>query len=547
MDEKLTLHDECTQEIDLLMRANRPIVYVVSHEETRILDVLRTLCVKDGRWWGLMSWDLAAGLKIEHGPTKAPQSHQMDQVEVLDWWDEYGEPADCEFSILVLKDFDKLMGGQLGGNVEKQVVRQLRNLSHSLVGKRKCIVIISPALALPPELSKSCAVIDWPYPERELIRNCLDVLLAAARDKKELRKVFKSTYTDEEMDLIVAAFQGLTLEEIQLLVPYMALRFGRLDAGEIARRKRDIVRKSGVVEWVETSIQLSEVGGLDGVKEWLSARKRCFTPEAHAYGLESPRGLMLLGIQGAGKSMIAKAIASDWQLPLLKMDLGRVYGSHLGISEANIRTALKVAESVAPAILWCDEFEKGLSGSASSNYTDGGTSARVLGTILTWMQEHTSDVFLVATANDISQLPPEILRKGRFDEIFFVDLPGPEERKQIFAIHLAKRRRDPQAFDLNRLSDRSNGFTGAEIEAAVKSAMHESFSGGCELTTNHIIQALSETAPLSVTMAESVANQRAWAKDRTRNASQATTNRFYQTPDKTQHVPKVEQTSEEEL
>jgi SpoVK/Ycf46/Vps4 family AAA+-type ATPase len=261
------------------------------------------------------------------------------------------------------------------------------------------------------------------------------------------------------------------------------------------------------------------VGGLQHLKAWLTRRGAAFSEAARRFGLPEPKGLLLLGVQGCGKSLTAKAVAGQWRLPLLRLDMGRIFSGLVGSSEENLRRAIRVAESVAPVVLWVDEIEKGLSGSQSSGQVDGGVSARVFGGLLTWLQEKTAPVFVVATANRIDALPPELLRKGRFDEIFFIDLPTPRERRDILAIHVQKRRRDPKAFDLEALAARTEGFSGAELEAVLVSALYDAFAEGGELSQRHLERAVAETLPLSVTMREDIDQLRAWAATRTRPAS----------------------------
>ena len=257
------------------------------------------------------------------------------------------------------------------------------------------------------------------------------------------------------------------------------------------------------------------------LKEWLQKRALAFTDEARAFGLPAPKGVLMLGVQGCGKSLCAKAVSSLWQLPLLRFDMGRMFGSLVGSSEENVRRAIAVAESVAPAILWVDEIDKAFAGSQGSGATDGGTTARVFGTFLTWLSEKIAPVFVVATANDISQLPPELLRKGRLDEIFFVDLPTDEERQEIFRIHLARRGRDPQLFDVVSLAACSENFSGAEVEQAVISALYDAFYAKVELSSEHVLEALRQTVPLAKTMDEQINRLRNWAEGRARNASTA--------------------------
>jgi SpoVK/Ycf46/Vps4 family AAA+-type ATPase len=255
------------------------------------------------------------------------------------------------------------------------------------------------------------------------------------------------------------------------------------------------------------------------LKDWLTNRTSGFTERAREFGLPEPRGILLLGVQGCGKSLSCKAVASLWRLPLLRLDVGKIFSGIVGSSEQNVRRAIQVAESVAPVVLWMDEMEKGFAGVQSSPFSDAGTTSRVFGTFVTWLQEKTAPVFVVATANDVTQLPPELLRKGRFDEIFFVDLPGVDERKEIFRIHLAKRKRDPSGFDVASFAASSDGFSGAEIEQAIVSALFAAFAAGTDLTDHLVIEALKSSVPISVTMAEQIADLRAWAQKRARPAA----------------------------
>jgi SpoVK/Ycf46/Vps4 family AAA+-type ATPase len=283
--------------------------------------------------------------------------------------------------------------------------------------------------------------------------------------------------------------------------------------------KQQVIKKSGLLEYYESQEKFSDVAGLENLKQWLKKRSIAFTDRAKKFGLPAPRGVLLLGVQGCGKSLCAKAVSGLWGLPLLRFDVGRMFSSLVGSSEENIRRAIQVAESVAPAILWVDEIDKALAGAANSAGSDGGTAARVFGTLLTWLSEKTSPVFVIATANNISQLPPELLRKGRLDEIFFVDLPTPAERKEIFRIHIEKRGRIAANFNLDDLARVSEGFNGAEIEEAVIAALFDAFSTQQDLNTEILKGAIADTVPLSKTMSEELNRLRTWATGRSRPAS----------------------------
>jgi SpoVK/Ycf46/Vps4 family AAA+-type ATPase len=288
----------------------------------------------------------------------------------------------------------------------------------------------------------------------------------------------------------------------------------------VLSEKKQLIRRNGILEFMEVDETIDSVGGLEELKHWLTQRSNAFTERAREYGLPQPKGMLILGVPGCGKSLIAKTTSRLWGLPLLRLDLGRVYdGSTVGRSEANLRNALRTAESISPAILFIDEIDKAFSGSTGSSDSDGGTSGRIFGTFLTWMQEKTSPVFVMATANRVERLPSEFLRKGRFDEIFFVDLPNEEERKEIFRIHLQKRRRDISRFDLDQLTKVCEGFSGAEIEQGLISAMYEAFAQGREFTQLDIIAAIRATLPLSKTMNEQVTALRDWARQRARPAA----------------------------
>ncbi|MGH7130717.1 MAG: AAA family ATPase [Phycisphaerales bacterium] len=315
---------------------------------------------------------------------------------------------------------------------------------------------------------------------------------------------------------VVRSLAGLSERQIEQVIIDTVTEdrtFNSEDFAGILVRKRRLLQADGALEAVEAPTSMDQIGGLKNLKRWLNQRRKALSDEAIAFGIAPPRGVLLLGVQGAGKSLCAKAVATAWQLPLLRLDAGSLYDKYIGESERRLRQALNQAKQMAPVVLWIDEIEKGFA-SAASNSTDGGLSKRLFGTLLTWMQERTRPIFLVATANDIEALPPELLRKGRFDEIFFVDLPNPEARREIFSIHLAKRKRDPKSFDLKALADASNGFSGAEIEQAIQSALHNAFSAKGELNTEHLVSALHDSPPLSVTMRERIDNLREWSRGR---------------------------------
>jgi len=510
------------REIDWFLRSKRPILYLTTPEEQRIEDGIKQICSKPDHKWDLITWDLISGVQSTNSsflPAKE-NDRLMDQLEVLTWFDNLEIPKD-NFLLLVLKDFSKYFGNQhTQGQIEYRLIRNIKNIAQKCVTKNKALIIISQSFDLPNELDKYISVIDIPLPEKEHIQSKIQDLLSKASQRKDLAEKFKTNYSKDELEHIVNSFRGLTLNECEQVCTYCMIKHTCLDPEAISHQKKDIIRKSGLLDWIEVNENLENIGGLNELKDWLYKRTKAFTKEAVDYGLPpNPKGILLVGIQGAGKSLFARGVSSFWNFPLLKLDMGKVFSGIVGSSENNMRQVFKVAESVAPCILWLDEIDKGMSGSRSSSISDGGTTSRVLGSWLTWMQENQSPVFIVATANDISNLPPELMRKGRFDEIFFVDLPSSAEREVIFNIHLNKRNRDINKFDLSTLAEESHNFTGAEIEAAIVSAMYEAFNESREFNTDDIVESLNEIVPLAVTMKEEIESLKLWASERARNAS----------------------------
>ena len=400
----------------------------------------------------------------------------------------------------------------LGHLSDAKTLRVARDLVYRFERMQSTLVLIDPSDDLPRPIEAYTTRFDLSVPDAaELEEICL----------RRLRNIHQSSpikvgITQNDLKVIVRNLRGLTRRQAEQIITDTVTDNQKLDREDINRvmaLKRQILHKDSLMEYVETPTALDQIGGLARLKQWLDQRQAALSEEAVEFGIESPRGVLMLGVQGAGKSLCAKAIATAWQRPLLRMDVGALYDRFIGESEKRLKLLLRQAEMMSPIILWIDEIEKAFAGAASRS-VDGGLSQRMFGTLLTWMQEHTEPVFLVATANDIEALPPELLRKGRFDEIFFVDLPIESTRQEILAIHLRKRKRDPEQFDLDKLASAAEGFSGAEIEQAVISALHNAFSANEELADEHILAVLSETPPLSVTMAERVQALRDWAKGR---------------------------------
>lgn len=497
-------------ELEVLVRARYPLIYVVSWEEQRVLAQVgaigRSLDKK------VYEWSVTTGL-VPGGTSIQSKKHRdtstLDPLVALDNVIDLVDPA-----LYVFKDFHPFLSQQ-----NMSVIRRLREIAASLKNTYKTIVIVSPILQIPRELEKDLTVVDLELPDAGDFAALLDRVVDEVRQNPKL----DIDMSDETRERIVHALLGLTIAEAENVLAKTLVRqrgFGEDGVDIIVAEKKQIIRKNGLLEYYDASNNLSSVGGMDALKAWLVKRSVAFTDRAREFGLPNPRGVLLLGIQGCGKSLMAKAISRLWGLPLLRFDVGRLFGSLVGSSEENVRRAIRVAESVAPAILWVDEIDKAFHGSrGSTGSVDGGTSARVFGTFLTWLSEKIAPVFVVATANDVSNLPPELLRKGRFDEIFFVDLPAAPERAEICRVHLERRGRNPESFDVNQIAMASAGYSGAEIEEAIVSALFDVFSQDAELDTGSLLTSIATTVPLSKTMHEEVERLRRWAEGRTRPAA----------------------------
>jgi SpoVK/Ycf46/Vps4 family AAA+-type ATPase len=500
-----------SSELETLIRARYPILYIISNEEMRVQNLAIEIARKRQKKvfeWSCSTGMVPAGTSIQS--QKLRNAATKDPLVALDQVIELVEPA-----IFLFKDFHPFLT-----RTNFAIIRKLKEIALHLKNSFKTIILISPVMEIPIELEKEVTVLNYPLPSREDLSELLDKIIT---DVKQFKQV-KIELDDAGRDRLLQAALGLTLGEAENVFAKIIVKEERLsgdDVNEVLSEKQQIIRKSGLLEYYATSERFENVGGLSALKDWLNKRAVAFTAEAREYGLPPPKGILMLGVQGCGKSLCAKAVSNQWQLPLLRFDMGRMFGSFVGSSEENVRRAISVAESVAPAILWVDEIDKAFAGSQGSGATDGGTTARVFGTFLTWLSEKTAPVFVVATANDISQLPPELLRKGRLDEIFFVDLPSKEERAEVFQIHLNKRGRDASQFDIDALVDATKDFSGAEIEEAIISALYDAFYDGEQLTTEHILTVLGQTVPLARTMAEQIQSLRTWAEGRARDASLA--------------------------
>ena len=488
------------EELSILIQAQYPLIYLVTSEEERAVKTISHL--KPGRkvyvWTvtrGITEYDAVRG-------TAQPSHNTVSPEAAIEW-----TVRQKDSGIYVFKDLHPFLDSPA-------VTRWLRDAISSFQGTQKTIILMSPVQQIPIELEKEVVVLDFPLPTLSELNQVLS---------KQLDQVKTRRISTEAREKLLKAALGLTRDEAEKVYRKAQVTAGRLTDEEVdvvLSEKKQLIRRNGILDYIEEDETLSSVGGLTELKGWLQQRSNAFTERAREYGLPQPKGMLILGVPGCGKSLIAKTTARLWGLPLLRLDMGRVYdGSTVGRSEANLRSALKTAESISPVILFIDEIDKAFGGSSGSADSDGGTSSRIFGSFLTWMQEKTSPVFVMATANRVERLPSEFLRKGRFDEIFFVDLPNAEERREIFSIHLSKRRREIDRFDLEQLANVCDGFSGAEIEQALIAAMYDAFAQDREFTQLDIIAAIKATLPLSRTMSEQVTALRDWARQRARPAA----------------------------
>ena len=494
------MHSHIQKEIKTLIKAKFPILYICTWEENRALSDISAIANKLDR--SNYVWSLTKGITPDIQANHISKSNIDPQLKILLEVQNAKQP-----SVFTLLDFHHYIE-------DHRVVRMLRDIAHDFRTKNQTLIIVAPKTILPSDLEKDITLIDYPLPNENEINEQINLIQKATQKDPQL----KTNITKTQREQVIKSAQGLTLEEIVSSFARSLVETKRLDQNTILQEKKQIIKKTGLLEYYSAEESLKDVGGHNALKQWLETRKKSFTKKAQQFGLPIPKGILLLGVQGCGKSLVAKSVASNWNLPILKMDVGKIFGSLVGQSEQNIRGAISIAESIAPCILWVDEFEKGF-GSSQNGVSDSGTSARVLATLLTWMQEKTAPVFLIATANDITNLPPELLRKGRFDEIFFADLPQEEERKEIFKIHLEKRKRNTTPFDLDQLAKLSEGFSGSEIEHSVVDALHIAFEHNEVLSQEHLKDVISQIVPLSIMMQKEIDDLRKWAEKRTRKST----------------------------
>ncbi|HLZ42377.1 MAG TPA: AAA family ATPase [Candidatus Sulfotelmatobacter sp.] len=417
-------------------------------------------------------------------------------------------------AVFILKDFHRHMDDPV-------VIRRLRDVGQKFSANRRTVVITAPELSVPAELTTLVEYFDLPLPDRERLHEIVHETFTRLAKTYTLKLELDAA----GVDAMSANLRGLTEEEAERAVSQaLVTRYALCPdtVTDVLEAKKQLLRHSGMLEFIEASDNMGTVGGLENLKHWLGQRKGAWEDSAREFGLEAPKGMIILGVQGCGKSLCARAVAGEWKLPLVKFDTSGVYDKYIGETEKRIRKVFQVAEGLAPCVLWIDELEKVFAGSGpDSASADAGVSSRLLASFLSWMQDRKSPVFVAATCNNVTVLPPELIRKGRFDELFFVDLPNQAERKQIFVIQLAKRKRNPADFDLERVAAAAKGYSGAEIDAAVQGALYAAYSEKKALNTQLLVDALTQTVPLSTTRAEEIAALREWARTRAVPASVA--------------------------
>lgn len=507
-----------------LLRARFPYIYITSWEEQRIIDLVNSMArntelIKTVR--NVFSWSITEGLCVEtinsdNADIKKLSDAEKDPNKLLDFIEKYEEA-----SIFILKDFHIFFGQDRRCTPDFKVIRKLRDLAPKLRtgSKPKNIIFISPIQLLPVELEKDITIVDFSLPTVDEIKDVLTKLMEANSQNPKI----EISLDDDEVVRMAQAAQGLTLNEAENAFSRALVKDGKMSIDDlkiITEEKQQIIKKNSTLELINNNLDLLQVGGLGNLKKWLSKREKIW----HNPGkFPSPKGVLIVGVPGCGKSLIAKAISASWKSTLLKFDIGRTFSGLVGSSEENMREALKTAEAVAPCILWIDEIEKGFNGIDSTN--DSGTSSRVFGNFLTWLQEKNSPVFVVATANNVSSLPPELMRKGRLDEIFFVDLPTSNERKEIFSLHI-KKQIEPEMLNfeitektLDILSEITEGFTGSEIEQVVLETIYTTYVEDKKINLEDFRKAVEFTVPLSITQAEIILKLRNWANTRAVNAT----------------------------
>jgi hypothetical protein len=529
---------DALQRLKTLIDSSTPIVVMETVEEMRAVRMVRSACTALNL--ATFEWSVASGLMrsgstvgevvtgMDSGAHYAPPhadmgSQNMDSIEQnAKALYNSREPAQMLANLegitveaaFILKDLHRHMDDPI-------VVRRLRDVGQRFATNRKTIVLTAPKIEIPAELRGLVEFFELPLPDRQRLRQIIDETLVRISKTHTLQRKLDAA----GFDAIVENLRGLTEEEAERAISQaLVTRYALCPeiATDVLEAKKSLLKRSEMLEFVESSDNLANVGGLVGLKQWLGTRRGAWEDSARAFGLEPPHGVIILGVQGCGKSLCARAVAGEWKLPLVKFDTSAVYDKFIGETEKRIRKVFQVAEGLAPCVLWIDELEKVFAGSGpDSASADAGVSSRLLASFLSWMQDRKAPVFVAATCNNVTVLPPELIRKGRFDELFFVDLPNQAERKQIFSIQLTRRKRNPTDFDLEKVATAAKGYSGAEIDAAVQGGLYAAYAEKKELSTQSLLDALAQTVPLSITRAEELDALREWARTRAVPASVA--------------------------
>jgi hypothetical protein len=485
-----SIHD-----VKTLVLSFHPVIVIETVEEDRVFSLLQSTALE--LRMPFYEWSITTGLVRVPGKSSVYGTGEpMNLLSTLQQMDTQG--------IFLLKDFARFA-------TDHTVARQLREVSQKFSKNRSTIVLSAETIRLSPEIEHDVVYYNLQLPGKEELRTVFNTVLHSLVSANRIEVQLDTMDRDE----LVNALSGMTLNQARQTIAFAALKDGKLTAGaikEILERKTQVIRESGLLEYFPVEDNRFQLGGFARLKSWLVRARTGFSREARELNLPTPRGILIVGVQGCGKSLAAKVIAREWKLPLVKLDAGRLFDKYIGESEKNFRKAISLAESMAPVVLWIDEIEKAMATGGSD--ADGGLGRRIFGSFLTWLQEKQHEVFVVATANDLSILPPELLRKGRFDEIFFVDLPNAEEREAILTIHLKLRKQDPSQFDFHRLVEAAEGFSGAEIEQAVIAALYRGLHLKQPLDTELLVQEIGETVPLSVSRREDMQKLREMAQER---------------------------------
>jgi ATP-dependent 26S proteasome regulatory subunit len=528
---------DAPQRLKMLIDSSTPIIAMETVEEVRAVRMVRAAC--ESLNVAVFEWSIASGLMrsgssvgevvaggydfSDHAlPGQPLQRHAgMESIEQnAKALYNSREPAQMLGNLegvsidaaFILKDLHRHMDDPV-------VVRRLRDVGQRFFANRKTIILTAPKIDIPPELRSLVEIFDLPLPDRQRLRQIIDETLVRISRTHTLQRKLDAA----GLDMMAENLRGLTEEEADRAISQaLVTRYALCPeiVTDVLEMKKALLKRSEMLDFVEASDKMADVGGLENLKRWLGQRRGSWDDSAREFGLEAPKGVIILGVQGCGKSLCARAVAGEWNLPLVKFDTSAIYDKYIGETEKRIRKVFQVAEELAPCVLWIDELEKIFAGSgADSASADAGVSSRLLAAFLSWMQDRRTPVFVAATCNNVTVLPPELIRKGRFDELFFVDLPNPAERKKIFSIQLAKRKRNPADFELDRVGAAAEGYSGAEIDAAVQTALYAAYSEKRALNTQALLDALAHTIPLSTTRAEEIAAQREWARTRAVPAS----------------------------